>query len=398
MTMTNAKITAAPSFKAPRSSEWQPLASTSEDDDSARQASRKNKEELHSTLLASLQMQHLVVLSGSGCSLGAGGPSMTDLWNEVVGDIFPTDDAENAAKAVGHDISIENVEILLSRIEASLQLNSDKALETFLSDSKKKILTKCSAFLGDTKDTLEAHRTFIHRLSRRRARDHRLKVFTTNYDLCFERAAGELGAVALDGFSFTAPRRFDPRFYDYDIVRRARNGDESASYLEGVFLLYKLHGSVNWARKGADNSIYEELSPKPEEACLIYPAAGKYQQSFTQPHLESMAQYLAAVREPNTCVIVAGFGFNDDHLSTPLLSAVSSNPHLRLIVVDPAAEKNLNGGNAHWKRMGELNQNGDDIWFIAANFGQFATLIPDLKSLTPADALTKAIQGIARTV
>jgi len=394
--MTETTAAAIISFKTPRGQEWQPLTSASDDEDSARQASR-NKEELHGTLLASLQMQHLVVLSGSGCSLGAGGPSMTDLWNEVTGGNTPTDDAKNAATAVGHDISTNNVEALLSRIEASLQLKSDTALETFFKSSKEKILTKCSAFINDNKDALEAHRTFIHRLSRRRTRDQRLKVFTTNYDLCFERAAGELGAVALDGFSFTAPRRFDPRFYDYDIVRRARNGDESASYLEGVFLLYKLHGSVNWARKGTDNSIYEELSPKPEEACLIYPAAGKYQQSFTQPHLESMAQYLAAVREPNTCVIVAGFGFNDDHLSTPLLSAISSNPHLRLIVVDPAAEKNLNGGNAHWKRMGELSRNGDDIWFISANFGQFATLIPDLKSLIPADALAKAIQGIART-
>ncbi|MCW5237941.1 SIR2 family protein [Verminephrobacter eiseniae] len=390
--MTDTKTSLA--FKPPRATEWKALTPAKQKD-SEETTARANQSELHNTLLASLQMQHLVVLSGSGCSFGAGGPSMSDLWQEVVG-ATPTDAAKAAAKTVGHDIATQNIEALLSRVEASLALKEDQTLKGFLDGSKSKILKKCSDFLVG-EDKLEAHKTFVHRLSRRRARDQRLKIFTTNYDLCFERAASALGAVALDGFSFASPRRFDPRYFGYDIVRRARNGDESASYLEGVFLLYKLHGSVNWADKG-DGNIVEEASPKPDEACLIYPAAGKYQQSFTQPHLESMAQYLAAVREPNSCIIVAGFGFNDDHLSAPLLAAVSSNPHLRLIVVDPAAEKNLQAGNAHWKRLGALSQQGEDVWFISADFGQFVQLIPDLKSLTPADALAKAIQGAARAM
>jgi hypothetical protein len=128
---------------------------------------------------------------------------------------------------------------------------------------------------------------------------------------------------------------------------------------------------------------------------LIYPAAGKYQQSFRQPHLELMAQYMASVREPNTCIIVTGFGFNDDHLSEPLMSAVNSNPHLRLIVVDPSAKERLVDGNEHWGRLGELNAQGEDVWLISADFNQFAQLIPDLRSLSPADALVKAIRGVA---
>lgn len=393
--MADTNASQGPSFKQPHTSEWRSLEPEQGNEES-KKAVQKNQEELHGMLLASLQMQHLVVLGGSGCSLGAGGPSMTDLWNEVVGDV-PTDEAKKAAESVGYDVTNKDVEALLSRVEASLALKEDNDLKTFLAYSKSKILKKCTDFLINKNDGLEAHRTFVHRLSRRRARDHRLKIFTTNYDLCFERAASDLGAVALDGFSFVSPRRFDPRFYGYDIVRRARNGDESASYLEGVLLLYKLHGSVNWARK-EDGRIFEVASPKPEDACLIYPAAGKYQQSFTQPHLESMAQYLAAVREPNSCVIVAGFGFNDDHLSAPLLTAASSNPHLRLIVVDPAAKEKIEKNEGHWKRLNELSQQGEDVWFIASDFGNFSKLIPDLKSLTPADALAKAIQGVARTM
>jgi hypothetical protein len=255
------------------------------------------------------------------------------------------------------------------------------------------ILDRCSGALAA--DKLDAHKVFLHRLSRRRVRDQRLQIFTTNYDLCFERAAAALGGVALDGFSFTTPRHYDPRFFGYDIIRRPRSGDDLGHYLEGVFLLYKLHGSVNWARD-KDGKICEKDKPTPDEACLIYPAKGKYQQSFVQPHLESMAQYLSAVREPNTCLVAVGFGFNDDHLAEPLLAAVQSNPHLRLIVVDPGARTNTTNGNPYWQRFFELSGRGEDVWFINASFADFAQMVPDLKSLTPANALMQAIKGVTR--
>lgn len=382
---------AVPAFRTSGSGDWQALAAESAGDES-QQDVRKAKDELKNTLLASLQMQHLVVLAGSGCSRSAGGPSMLDLWDRAVGK-EPTEEAKRTAQKVNHDLADKNIEALLSRVEAFLQVNQNEAVSKFLNSSKQVILDQCSTFLDP--DKLNDHETFLHRLSRRRVRDQRLKVFTTNYDICYERAAAALGGVALDGFSFTAPRRYDPRFFGYDIIRRPRSGDDLGQYLEGVFLLYKLHGSVNWA-KGGDGTICEKDKPTPAEACLIYPARGKYQQSFVQPHLESMAQYLAAVREPNTCLLTVGFGFNDDHLAEPLLGAVQSNPHLRVIVVDPDARTNEAGGNSHWKRLFDLSHRGEDVWFITASFGEFAQMIPDLKSLTPADTLLKAIKGATR--
>jgi len=382
----------ASAFRAPGAADWRELEYENAPDKDQQEEARKAKGELKNVLLASLQMQHLVVLAGSGCSQSAGGPSMQDLWNGAVGE-EPTADAKAAAGKVNHNLTVRNIEALLSRVEAFLQVNQDEDVSNFLDSSKQVILDRCSAFLDPKK--LQTHKTFLHRLSRRRVRDQRLQVFTTNYDLCFERAAAELGGVALDGFSFTPPRRYDPRFFGYDIIRRPRSGDDLGHYLEGVFLLYKLHGSVNWAR-GQEGTIYEKDKPMPAEACLIYPATGKYQQSFVQPHLESMAEYLAAVREPNTCLLAVGFGFNDDHLAEPLLAAVQSNPHLRLIVVDPESDTNATNGNRYWKRFFELSGHGEDVWFIKASFGDFAQMVPDLKSLTPADTLIKAIKGVTR--
>lgn len=379
-----------PGFKAPGATDWRPLIAK---DDEQREEARKAQDDLQNALLASLQMQHLVVLAGSGCSIAAGGPSMTKLWDAIIGD-EPAPQTQKIATKVKYDLTGKNIEAFLSRIEAFLQIENENAVNKFLTASKKTILDKCTDFQEPNK--LGDHQTFLHRLSRRGARAPRLKVFTTNYDLCFEQAAAVQGIVALDGFSFAAPRQYDPRFFSHDIVRRPAGSHDLGQYLEGVFLLHKLHGSVNWARDEND-TVFEKDKPKPDEACLIYPAQGKYQQSFSQPYLESIAQYLAAVREPNTCLLVVGFGFNDDHLAAPLLTAIETNPHLRVIVADPCAGANcLASTNQHWERPYELNGHGEDVWFVNATFGGFAQLIPDLKSLTPAENLMKAVKGVTR--
>ena len=384
------------SFLKPGAQNWEILQAASATNNAGTNSAEDThrveqaNETLKATLLQSLQMQHLIVLAGSGCSYYAGGPKMSALWDKVIGET-PSDDAKKTAITIRYDLDKEkNIEKILSQIEAFLSFTPDDDIKTFLDDAQKKILNACHQFIPEAK--LDSHNTLLHRLSRRRTRDQRLRIFTTNYDLCFERAAANLGCVAIDGFSFTSPRRYDPRHFDYDIIRRPRSGDDSGNYLEGVFLLYKLHGSVNW-EKTADG-IIEKENPDPQKACLIYPANGKYQQSYNQPFIESISQYLTAIREPNTCLLVMGFGFNDDHLSEPLLSAVRSNPHLRLIVVAPSLKDRAdNCQNPYLKELIELSAKGFDVWFINEPFENFVNRVPDLKSLTPAERLAKAISG-----
>ncbi len=380
-------------FKAPGADEWCALQADGEHSEQHAKT-KAAQDSLKEALLTSLQMQHIVVLAGSGTSRGpVGGPSMDDLWDAAIGKPHKQDAISTAIK-INYNLQVPrpNIEEFLSKAEAFLQVKDDKDVKAFVNACKAVILEKCSTFLNVEK--LGAHKTFLHRLSRRRVRDPRLNVFTTNYDLCFEQAAGALGGVVIDGFSFTPPRHYDPRYFGYDIIRRPRGSEDQGNYLEGVFLLYKLHGSVNWARS-ANSVILEKENPSPDEACLIYPARGKYQQSFLQPHLESISQYLAALREPNTCVIAVGVGFNDDHLSEPLLAAVRSNPHLRLVIANPGSEDHESQNDRYWRDFFALAKEGEDVWFINADFHDFAKLIPDLKSLTPADRLMKAIQGIS---
>ncbi|RKY85017.1 SIR2 family protein [candidate division KSB1 bacterium] len=398
-------------FLAPSQTEWREILpntssiSNEEERKKIEDKAKESKDVLDDMLLSSLQMPNLVVLAGSGTSLGdVGGPSMGDLWKYAIDDKTgtPRANAKKIMKKVKFDIEREgnNIEALLSQCEAYLQINEDSNVRDFVEHCKKVTLEKCGEFLKDKNtgawldEKLKAHCTFLHRLSRRRVRDPRLKVFTTNYDLCFERAAGLQSLIITDGFSYTKPRIFDPRYFGYDIVRRPKVTAEHGDYLEGVFHLLKLHGSVNWART-SDDRIEEKDRPTPAEACLIYPAKGKYQQSYIQPHLELISQYLASLREPNTCFIVVGFGFNDDHLSEPILAAVTTNPRLRLIVADFMAEDAIKSEvNNYWRDLCSLANNGEDIWFINASFKDFAYLIPDLRTLTPAQQLEKAIRNV----
>lgn len=383
-------------YRSPRSTDWRLLdvvkgSHEDKEQDKVKDA-RQAGEALEHQLLSSLKMENLVVLAGSGCSLSIGGPSMGALWEAVI-----ESGLSNLAKEIStitkFDLENLNIEELLSNIDAWLSINDDTKVKDFLEKSKEIILEKCTSFLA-TGIALTSHETLLHRLSRRRERDQRLKLFTTNYDLCFEKAIGNIGGVAIDGFSFMAPRRYDPRYFDYDIVQRPRTSNTPTNYLKGVVLLYKLHGSVNWVRT-EDGAITQQEKPPADKACLIYPAKGKYQQSYTQPYLESISQYLAAIREPNTCVAVLGFGFNDDHLSEPLLAAVRSNPHLRLLVIDPSLQAKSKSGqlNAKQKEIFNLAERGEDVWLINADFEQFANLIPDLKALTPPERLWNALQA-----
>jgi len=400
-------------FLAPSQTEWQDICfdidlQNPDDKIEMESKSKEAKGKLEEMLLSSLQMPNLVVLAGSGTSIGeVGGPSMADLWNFAVNDDAgnPKKKSKSIMKKVKFNEENEgkNIETFLSQCEAHLQIEEDKEVRKFVEHCKGVIIEKCSSFLKDKEtgrwldEKLDGHCTFLHRLSRRRVRDPRLKVFTTNYDLCFERASGLQGLIIIDGFAFTQPRVFDPRFFQYDIVRRSPITMDNGDYLEGIFHLLKLHGSVNWAQIG-DGRIEEKNEPKPSEACIIYPARGKYQLSYIQPHLELISQYLTSLREPNTCLIVAGFGFNDDHLSEPILAAVKTNPRLRLIVVNLKAKDCIDGFSetkfSYWKELQTLAKNGEDIWFINASFKDFATLIPDLKSLTPAQQLEKLIKRV----
>ncbi|MCW8885332.1 MAG: SIR2 family protein [Motiliproteus sp.] len=409
-------------YLKPNSHDWKPLTGISHNIISGQEAGTElapedqkkiadSKQYISDMLSGALQLPNLSFFSGSGASLAeVKGPSMWELWVQSMwakpeakeGKDGYDELAENAAKVCEtvrySELENPNIEHFLSQCDAYLLFNDDEEVSSFIVQVKKTILEACTSFLDDPNSDTSAYTSLLQKLARRRVRDPRLKVFTTNYDMCFETAASELGMMIVDGFSYTRNRRFDGRYFNYDVVRR---DNESHEFVEGIFQLYKLHGSVSWERK--DNVIYEKDTPDPANAALIYPAKGKYQQAFVQPHLELFSRFIEALRTPNNCLIVAGFGFNDDHLSEPIISAIKSNPSLKLIVADYAAASqvsrakgNEGGVSPYWKELAELAASGHDIHLINSSFSGLVKLIPHLRALSPAEQLAKAVKQAGR--
>ncbi|MBU3594813.1 SIR2 family protein [Polynucleobacter sp. 86C-FISCH] len=305
-------------------------------------------EKIQRVLSEIIRCQNLVVLSGLGTSLCVmegedrlkrRAPTMPDLWKRVRLAYDPDNKGpwEKLLELVRHENSNENIEELLSECKVAENFLRDKdlkILQNFIELAEKEIRSAVN-FLNQT-DALPIHGAFLQRIARRSTGKGRAKIFTTNYDLCFEHAAKNGRFVVIDGFSPTLPPTFDPVYFTYDIVRRSSDGDASA-FIPNVFQLYKLHGSIDWERSGGEiEKKYNTSKP-----LLIYPRSSKYEQAFSQPYLEMMAAFQTSLREPNTGLLIVGFGFNDNHIAEPIMSAIRSNLGLKVVIVDPSLVKSI---------------------------------------------------------
>jgi len=352
-----------------------------------------SQKEWEEYLVDLLGVQHLLVLVGSGASLGekVNGPSMATLFKAAA----TLEGFEDVCKLVRYEKKDENIENLLSNCHASLSfLDKDSRLkvEKYIPSAESLIAKACNDFV--VKADLSGHGNFLRRMARRPAVKPRLQLFTTNYDLCFERAANNVECPVIDGFSYTLPRRFNPRFFAYDFVRRATERQESSDYVEGVFHLYKLHGSVDWERRSEGIERHEGTS----SPCLIYPAFTKYEHSYYQPYLEMMSRFLTALRESNTTLVVIGFGFSDEHLVQPIMAMVGASSSLRLMVVDRSAKKKASEATNEYLRTlsALIAENDDRITLVNGTFEQFATLLPDLTRPTDEERLARIVRSVVK--
>lgn len=321
---------------------WVSLADRISDDGKVEE--RGSKEEIESALTNALSASNFLTLTGAGASFCARNPvgqpqapSMGDLWDAVAAAVGPPEFAAVCAKFQKANLK-ENIEKLLSLCKVYLELNEAakdddedvQAVRAFVPIAEKCILGMVDYVTSQT--TLPAHETYVRKIGRRGFRKARAKVFTTNYDLSIEEAARRLRFTIIDGFSHSLDQVYDRKHFEYDIVRREPASD-APDYIPNVFHLYKLHGSTDWRRVGPD--VIRSRDNVVGEPVLIYPRSSKYQEAFDPPYLDMMGALQAALREPDSALVVAGFGFNDDHISRPILSALESNLTFRLVVCDP---------------------------------------------------------------
>lgn len=369
---------------------------------------RGSKELIDSALINSLSASNFSTLTGAGASLcarNAGAqqqaPSMSDLWNAVKEEAGDGEFGAICARFSNTKLD-NNIERLLTLCKIYLDLNEGAqdddqdvaAVRNFVAIAERTILSKVD-FVGPN-TSLSAHENYVRKIGRRGFRKARAKLFTTNYDLTFEEAARRLRFTMIDGFSHSLDQVYDRQNFELDIVRREAN-KEAPDYIPNALQLYKLHGSADWRRTGSDVVRSRENSTE-YYPVLIYPRSSKYQEAFDPPYLDMMGAFQSALREPDTALVVAGFGFNDDHISSPILSALESNLSMRLVICDPSfigSENDLRGtdpeppahviahaqqhANRFLARIFSLAVSGDArVHLINGRFEDLADAMPDL--------------------
>lgn len=329
--------------------------------------------------------KNLLVLSGAGSSMDVRGPSMQQLWDKAEekyknGNI---DGFKIIREAVNFKSEKKDLEALLSQIDGFGKFVNDPEIE--IDNTKQKLSTikndifdliKTNCTIPKPKENFP-HKILLEKLLQRKQTNPRVKVFTLNYDLLFEYAANEVNAIVVDGFSFTFPRTFSGRFFDYDIVQREGSKlKEEDNFIQRVFHLHKLHGSLNWER---NNDGKVEIKETPEKPLMIYPRDAKYEDSYEQPYFEMMARFQRNLRLNNdTMLICIGYSFNDKHINAAIEEALNQNPGFRLAVFDPGFDNE--GVSSSLKEIKKAALESERILLASETFTDFAKYFPEIQT------------------
>jgi len=223
-----------------------------------------------------------------------------------------------------------NLEEALTRIRRIASLVTGEEKFDGLTDSEAKALDTavCKAIVNAL-DVQKADLAPVYHFAAwaKRADYHLpIELFTVNYDLLLETALENLGVPYFDGFIGTLRARFHT-----ELVEGKPGSDRE--WMPAFFVrLWKLHGSVNWARQ-ADQQIVRLGQPVPEgDAAAIYPSDTKYEESRRVPFVVLQDRLRRALHEPETLVLIAGYSFGDKHLNELLFDAASKRERSEFVV------------------------------------------------------------------
>ena len=399
-----------------------------------------------------LRMENVVVLTAAGCSVGAGGRLMAGRAESnlecLVLDAVEHCPLSAEAKAViawkkqndfgkGHfedwlgylfnasgltdldhspiaKVTWKGLAVGADAVSA-MQLTADdeSALRRYI---EKAIFAECALEIDKLEitagtGTTSGHIPFLAKLIARDTNLGRTHLFTLNYDTLFEQAMEELGIQYFDGFSGKANSRFDPAVYGLDIYYPGDVAEGRVRRFDKFLQFYKLHGSIHWSvdddgtyrarhtdlesykayRAAAAAAKATMLQSKGFEAISsfgILPTAQKFTQTLDMPFAHLFRLFHARLNQPQTFLLVCGFGFADSHV-TRIVETALMNPSLVMLVVEPNPDSAIVEKIKQYQGLGQrafvLTENvseGSKCSYQIATFADFAqNIMPDIKWL-----------------
>lgn len=313
------------------------------------------------------QLENIGVLLGAGASVGCGGMTMQQVWEDFKinnSDLLPELRDFNLIPNID-DFNNINVELLLDKVTQFLSVykTQEGEIKSKQTESLNRILlalyqsvTKAALLVGDkafddshvgSQKQFSSHRELLEKLiSNRQPGQAAPMLFTTNYDLSLEWSAEEIGIQLFNGFSGLHTRTFQPQ--NFDLSFRNVNAKGEARFGHYHAYLFKLHGSLTWIQE-LGNEIVEVSSALAKsryivpllndesvfnKQFLIYPGANKYHHTIGFVYGEMFRRFSEFLSKPQTAIFVNGYGFGDYHINRILLGALL-NPSLHIVIFFP---------------------------------------------------------------
>lgn len=150
-----------------------------------------------------------------------------------------------------------------------------------------------------------------------------LEIFTTNYDVLFERAFEFSRVPVFDGFVGTHHPFFFPEcLEDEDLLPKPR-----------WVRLWKLHGSVSWALKEVA-ACHRVIRSNPSESGeLILPSQRKYDESRKQPYIAYMDRISRIFKSDHALMITCGYSFGDDHINAIIYGSLDNRSTVNVLAL-----------------------------------------------------------------
>jgi len=273
--------------------------------------------------------------AGSSCALGI--PNIIDLTNFIQKSLLADQlkQFEEIKKDLeynysGKKINIEDILNQIRRIRdityenkgrSYLNINGEEA-RNLDNEICKQILIKIKEEEG--KINLDITKKFLAWFSMQN-RDYPKEIFTTNYDMIFEKALESSEIPYYDGFVGS----YEPFFLQESIDTFVKSNDLTRNWIR----LWKIHGSLNWFwKKNSSTGVIKiirgnrfDLDPDKKNELVIYPSKEKYISSKKQPFVAYFDRLKNYLLSGELLFIFSGYSFSDQHINEIVFNCLRQN-------------------------------------------------------------------------
>jgi hypothetical protein len=191
-------------------------------------------------------------------------------------------------------------------------------------------------------------------------------IFTTNYDLFFEKASESIASLVLnDGFDRTPRLKQQFEFSSKNFFNTVyHNGTVYGYKVElPTVNLVKLHGSCSWKTidpKTKDAKIIFDVNH--DDPTIVLPRKQKFAETvINQTYYDLLRLYANELDKENVLLLVFGFSFEDEHI-LDITRRSLKNPTLQIVIFSF-----LKGDKDSYQEKFEACSNVEVVFFEAEN-------------------------------